>query len=98
MNPSSLFVPSGITADIPPPFPPTSPLGLIFFLLFCAAAFLCLRRFFRRSKDSVLKIEEGDAGKSPRPASVNGHPALKDESLPERQTEPGQTGEVRKTT
>jgi hypothetical protein len=79
MNSSSLFVPSGITADLPPPLVPTTPLGLIVFLLFCAAAFFCLRRLFRRrSKDSVPKIGEDENGMRLLPTPLNGHPVLEE--------------------
>jgi hypothetical protein len=95
MNSSSLFMPSGITADLPPPLVPTTPLGLIVFLLFCAAAFFCLRMLFRRrSKISVPKIEGGDAGMRLPAKSMNGHPTKLEEKQdagsgrsPKRQTE-----------
>jgi hypothetical protein len=91
MNSSSPFVPPGITADLPPPFLPTSPLGVIVFLLICAAAFFCLRRLFRRrAKDSGLKIQGVDGRKQlPAPGSNDRPPMDGNQEIRERKDPQG---------
>jgi hypothetical protein len=65
----SFFPPSAaptFLADIPPPILPTSPSGLVYFLIFCAlcaAAFIGLRKLFRRrSKDPIPRPEDVTKG------------------------------------
>ena len=58
MTSSSLLLAPAVVADIPPPYSPASPIGLVILLAVCAAAFFGLRALFRRrSKNAAAKSE-----------------------------------------